>query len=330
MIGFIIFLIGIACLIRLNIDKLNKPTLNGEYARAHIDLDRTRDDLKQILSLLIDKHDHGIDNITTLKQAIELEEQEIDNINKNKKQLYKDYTSSAFKAFLNDYPKTKYALRITKYMASSIPLLLALLYVDVNIIGNTDGVVVEIALLAMSTYLFFSPLILGACVIDEASEIKRPKNQKEFVAIECNKHSLYMKKLRQQIYFETESIIDLNEKIKLIEDELARRDAKVNTAISQVNHTKSTSITREENKKKLELAILDTDWIIGKLKRARSTQSILKLTDAARSRIAANAIILKASQAKMQKVELVTANDQLKELLASIEARLIEQMKQDE
>lgn len=331
MIGFIIILIGIACLIRLNIDKLNKPSLNGEYARAHIDLDRTRDDLKQILSLLIDKHDHGIDNITTLKQAIALEEQEIDNINKNKKQLYKDYKSSAFKAFANDYPKTMHLLRNIKYVVCSIPLLILLKYVDVHIIGNTDGIVVKFALLIMSTSLLFSPLVLGACVLDEKNEIKkRPKNQKEFVAIECNKHSLYMKKLRQQIYFETESIIDLNEKIKLIEDELARRDAKVNTAISQVNHTKSTSITREENKKKLELAILDTDWITGKLKRARSTQSILKLTDAARERIAKNAIILKASQAKMQKVELVTANDQLKELLASIESRLIEQMKQDE
>lgn len=84
--------------------------------------------------------------------------------------------------------------------------------------------------------------------------------------------------------------------------------------------------TREENRIKLSRAISNTEYFAGKLKRARSTQSILKLTDQAREQIASNAIVLKASQAKMQKVELEAANEQLKSLLESIELKLLDQM----
>ncbi|KAI3485514.1 hypothetical protein L1887_51135 [Cichorium endivia] len=314
---------------RLNMDSMFKPPLNGEYQKQPVDLNRNREYLKTLWSSQKEKLKARASMIRMLKRAIALEEQEIEEINKNKKQLYKDYKSSAFKAFSSDYPKTLHALRITKYIACSIPLLLALQYIDVNVLGNSDGFV-KIALAFMLFFLSIAPLFLLACLLDENNEIKRPKNKKEFINFKCDKHSLYIGEINKQIQFEAESMLDIQEKIQSIRDELARRDAKVNTAISQVNHTKSTSNTREENKKKLELAILDTDYITGKLKRARSTQSILKLTDDARERIAANAIVLKASQAKMQKVELVTANDQLKELLASIESRLIEQMKQAE
>lgn len=86
--------------------------------------------------------------------------------------------------------------------------------------------------------------------------------------------------------------------------------------------------TKKINKAMLNTALIQTEFAIGKLKRARSTQSILKLTDQAREQIASNAIVLKASQAKMQKVELEAANEQLKCLMNTIELKLLDQMQE--
>lgn len=325
MIGFIIFILGVCAFIRLNFDDLEKPSLNGEHGREPIDLDKTRDELNTMLSVKIDNHNSRIDTIKELKQVIVDEEKKIENIKKNKAKIYKEYKSSIFKAFSNNYPKTTYALRVTKYIACSIPLLLGLQYIDVNILGNSDGLV-KVALTFMTMFVCFAPIAILCCFLDERQETKIPTNRKEFVAIECNKHSSYIKQINKQIEFEFESLLDLKEKIKTIEDELASRNVKVTTAIIQSDNDTNNRNIKEENRIKLVVAIENTNYITGKLKRARSTKSILTLTDVAREQIASNAIVLKASQAKMQKVELEAANEQLKSLMNTIELKLLDQM----
>lgn len=327
MIGFIIFVLGIFSFVRINFDKFTKPSLSGEYEREAVNLDKTRDDLKTILSSKIATHNSRVEKIKELRSAICDEEKKIEYLKTNKAKLYKEYKSSIFKAFSKNYPQTTYALRITKYIACSIPLLLALQHIDVNILGNSVGFV-KFALFIMTALLCIAPIGLLCCFFDESQETKIPNNRKEFVVIECYKHSSYIKQINKQIEFEIESLLDLKEKIKAIEDELASRNVKISTAVIQGHKTTNTSNAAEENKKKLAVAIEYTDYITGKLKRARSTQSILKLTDEAREQIASNAIVLKASQAKMQKVDLEAANEQLKSLLNIIEQRLLKQMQE--
>lgn len=86
------------------------------------------------------------------------------------------------------------------------------------------------------------------------------------------------------------------------------------------------SKTREENKEKLLDSIDDIEYYIGKIKRARSTKSILSLTDEAREEIVISKAIMKGCQAKMLKAELNASIELLEETIEQAESKLYNEM----
>lgn len=96
--------------------------------------------------------------------------------------------------------------------------------------------------------------------------------------------------------------------------------------LSKLSKKHEVANTREENKEKLLDSIDDIEYYIGKIKRARSTKSILSLTDEAREEIVMSKAIMKGCQAKMLKAELNASIELLEETIEQAESKLYNEM----
>lgn len=92
---------------------------------------------------------------------------------------------------------------------------------------------------------------------------------------------------------------------------------------SGMKKASETGKTREENKEKLLDSIDDIEYYISKIKRARSTKSILTLTNEAREEIAISKAIMKGCQAKMLKAELTASIELLEDTIEQAENKLV-------